>query len=204
MNSQFLLIFFFEFDCVLQESMTAGIMPNSLLISSTGSPQMFGYESYNPIFCLTISGKQEIRLKLKQSDNISGPKVDRIRLILKKKTNSFFVLIQVEIEAHCGSVNCLLSPKQLNSLIILFSAYQKAALYSTSEANLYNTATKNNRPMTEADILRIRQNLEEEIRNKAQQYYAPQSQYEHEYYHFSNADNAAASKFRLRNRNAKF
>lgn len=90
-------------------------------------------------------------------------------------------------------MNCLLTPKQLNSLIVLFSAYQKAALYSTSDTNLFNT-TKNNRPMTEGDILRIRQSLEEEIRNKAQQYYAPQSQYDHEYYHFTNVDNAAASK----------
>ena len=34
--------------------------------------------------------------------------------------------IQVEIEAHCGSVNCLFTPKQLHALILLFNAYQKA------------------------------------------------------------------------------
>jgi hypothetical protein len=51
----------------------------------------------------------------------------------------------VEIEAHCGSMNCLLTPKRLKSLIILLTAYQKAALYSTSDANLYNKAAANRR-----------------------------------------------------------
>jgi hypothetical protein len=36
---------------------------------------MVGYETFDPILCLTISGKQDIRLKLKQSEQIFGPKV---------------------------------------------------------------------------------------------------------------------------------
>jgi hypothetical protein len=77
----------------------------------------------------------------------------------------------VEIEAHCGSVNCLLTPKQLQSLIILLSAYQKSALYSTSDTNLYNTTVANNRPMTDDDFRKIEQNLAEEIRRKNCQQY---------------------------------
>lgn len=43
--------------------------------TSGGNTRMVGYESYDPVLCLTISGKQEIRLKLKQSEQIFGPKV---------------------------------------------------------------------------------------------------------------------------------
>ena len=52
-------------------------MVSSVLTTSmTGAnPRMVGYEKYDPILCLTISGKQNIRLKLKQSEQISGPKV---------------------------------------------------------------------------------------------------------------------------------
>lgn len=42
-----------------------------------GNTRMVGYESYDPVLCLTISGKQDIRLKLKQSEQIFGPKVKR-------------------------------------------------------------------------------------------------------------------------------
>jgi hypothetical protein len=103
---------------------------------------MVGYETFDPVLCLTISGKQDIRLKLKQSEQTFGPKV--IEKISLNIVFNFF-LIQMEIEAHCGSMNCLLTPKQLKSLIILLTAYQKAALYSTSDANLYNKAVANRR-----------------------------------------------------------
>ena len=149
----------------LQESMISSVLTTSSL---SGNSRMVGYETFDPILCLTVSGKQDIRLKLKQSEQISGPKV--------------------EIEAHCGSVNCLLTPKQLQSLIILFTAYQKAALYSTSDTNLYNTAAINNRPMTDEDLRRIHQSLDDEIRTRSRQLGA--QQYEHEYYHFSDVDNA--------------
>jgi hypothetical protein len=94
----------------------------------------------------------------------------------------------VEIEAHCGSVNCLLTPKQLQSLIILLTAYQKAALYSTSDTNLYSTAAANNRPMTADDFRQIEQNLAEEIRRKNCQ--AGAQQYENDNYHFSDIEYA--------------
>jgi hypothetical protein len=42
---------------------------------SGGDTRMVGYETCNRVQCLTISGKQDIRLKLKQSDQIFGPKV---------------------------------------------------------------------------------------------------------------------------------
>lgn len=44
--------------------------------TSAGNTRMVGYENYDPVLCLTISGKQDIRLKLKQSEHISGPKVN--------------------------------------------------------------------------------------------------------------------------------
>lgn len=99
----------------------------------------------------------------------------------------------MEIEAHCGSVNCLLTPKQLQSLIILLTAYQKAALYSTSDTALYNTATVNNRPMTEDDYKLIEQNLAEEVRRK--NCMAEAQQYDVDYYHFSNIDNEGPGKY---------
>lgn len=98
----------------------------------------------------------------------------------------------MEIEAHCGSVNCLLTPKQLQSLIILQTAYQKAALYSTSDAALFNTATVNNRPMTDDDYKRIKENLEEEVRRK--NYPAEAQQYGVDYHHFSNMDSETPGK----------
>ena len=96
----------------------------------------------------------------------------------------------MEIEAHCGSLNCLLTPKQLQSLIILLTAYQKAALYSTSDANLYNTVSANNRPMTDEDFKQIEQNLAEEIRRKS--FPAGAQQYDQENYQFSDIEYAAA------------
>ena len=151
---------------------------------SGANSRMVGYEKYDPILCLTISGKQNIRLKLKQSEQISGPKV--IPSGKSLDSSNLLPFIQVEIEAHCGSVNCLLTPKQLQSLIILQTAYQKAALFSTSDAALYNTATVNNRPMTEDDYKRIEQNLAEEVRRK--NCLADAQQYDVDYYHFSNMD----------------
>lgn len=67
------------------------------------------------------------------------------------------------------------------------TAYQKAALSSTSDANLFNSAAVNNRPMTDDDFKRIEQNLAEEIRRKNCQ--AGAQQYDNDYYHFSDIDN---------------
>lgn len=52
-------------------------MVSSVLTTSLSgvNSRMVGYEKYDPILCLTISGKQNIRLKLKQSEQIAGPKV---------------------------------------------------------------------------------------------------------------------------------
>ncbi|CAF0936928.1 unnamed protein product [Adineta steineri] len=152
------------------DSMTSSALTNSsssvMTTTSNGNTRMFGYETFDPVLCLTISGKQDIRLKLKQSEQIYGPKV--------------------EIEAHCGSVNCLLTPKQLQSLIILLTAYQKAALNSTGDSNLYNSSSVNNRPMTEDDFRRIEQNLAEEIRKKNCQ--MGSQQYDNDYYHYSDVE----------------
>ncbi len=110
----------------------------------------------------------------------------------------FVLLIQVEIEAHCGSVNCLLTPKQLQSLIILLTAYQKAALYSTSDANLYNAAVANNRPMTDDDFKQIELNLADEIRRKNCQVGA--QQYD-ENYHFSDIEYATPGMKKYQKKN---
>ncbi|CAF3761845.1 unnamed protein product [Rotaria sordida] len=157
---------------LIADSMMSSVLTNSssgMMTTTGGNTRMVGYESFDPVLCLTISGKQDIRLKLKQSEQIFGPKV--------------------EIEAHCGSVNCLLTPKQLQSLIILLTAYQKAALHSTSDPTLYNSSTANNRPMTEDDYKRIEQNAAEEIRKKNCQFSA--QQYDNDNYHYSDVDNTA-------------
>ncbi|CAF0862579.1 unnamed protein product [Didymodactylos carnosus] len=130
---------------LIADSMTASVVSND----SSSTTRMVGYITYDPILCLTISGRQDIRLKLKQSNQVktvNGPKL--------------------EIEAHCGSVNCLLTPKQLQSLIILVTAYQKAALSSTSEDDRQLKIKTKSRPMSEDDFKTIQQTLAEEIRIK--------------------------------------
>jgi hypothetical protein len=63
--------------------MTSSVLTNSATTLSSGNTRMVGYETFDPILCLTISGKQDIRLKLKQSEQIFGPKV-------KTKFQEFF------------------------------------------------------------------------------------------------------------------
>lgn len=53
----------------------SSILTNSTSTISSGNTRMVGYETFDPVLCLTISGKQDIRLKLKQSEQIFGPKV---------------------------------------------------------------------------------------------------------------------------------
>jgi len=53
----------------------SSVLTSSTATSSSGNTRMVGYETFDPVQCLTISGKQDIRLKLKQSDQIFGPKV---------------------------------------------------------------------------------------------------------------------------------
>ncbi|CAF3407371.1 unnamed protein product [Rotaria socialis] len=158
---------------LIADSMMTSVLTNSssgmMTTTTGGNTRMVGYETFDPILCLTISGKQDIRLKLKQSEQIFGPKV--------------------EIEAGCGSVNCLLTPKQLQSLTILLAAYQKAALHSTSDPALYNTSYGNTRRMTEDDFKRIEQNAAEEIRRKNCQMSA--QQYDDDNYHYADLDNTA-------------
>jgi hypothetical protein len=63
----------------IQDSMMSSVLTNSsssiMTTMSGGNTRMVGYETFDPILCLTISGKQDIRLKLKQSEQIFGPKV---------------------------------------------------------------------------------------------------------------------------------
>lgn len=54
----------------------SSVLSNSTSTVSSGYTRMVGYETFDPILCLTISGKQDIRLKLKQSEQIFGPKVE--------------------------------------------------------------------------------------------------------------------------------
>jgi len=66
----------------IQDSMMSSVLTNSsssiMTTMSGGNTRMVGYETFDPILCLTISGKQDIRLKLKQSEQIFGPKVNQI------------------------------------------------------------------------------------------------------------------------------
>ncbi len=58
--------------------MISSVLTNSSSTIASGNTRMVGYETFDPILCLTISGKQDIRLKLKQSEQIFGPKVKQI------------------------------------------------------------------------------------------------------------------------------
>ncbi|CAF0882237.1 unnamed protein product [Didymodactylos carnosus] len=136
------IIEFSTSDHLIADSMTTSVVSNA----SSSATRMVGYITYEQILCLTISGTQDIRLKLKQSDQVFGPKV--------------------EIEAHCGSVTCLLTPKQLQSLIVLVTAYQKAALNSTSKDDRQLKSKLKSRPMNDDDFKKIEQTLAEEIRKK--------------------------------------
>jgi hypothetical protein len=55
--------------------MVSSVVANNPSAVIGGNTRMVGYETFDPILCLTISGKQDIRLKLKQSEQIFGPKV---------------------------------------------------------------------------------------------------------------------------------
>jgi hypothetical protein len=55
--------------------MVSSVVANNPSTVIGGNTRMVGYETFDPILCLTISGKQDIRLKLKQSEQIFGPKV---------------------------------------------------------------------------------------------------------------------------------
>jgi hypothetical protein len=55
--------------------MMSSVLTSSTATSSSGNTRMVWYETFDTILCLTISGKQDIRLKLKQSEQIFGPKV---------------------------------------------------------------------------------------------------------------------------------
>ena len=55
--------------------MVSSIVANNPSAMTGGNTRMVGYETFDPVLCLTISGKQDIRLKLKQSEQIFGPKV---------------------------------------------------------------------------------------------------------------------------------
>jgi hypothetical protein len=57
--------------------MMSSVLTNSSSTIASGNTRMVGYETFDPILCLTISGKQDIRLKLKQSEQIFGPKVNK-------------------------------------------------------------------------------------------------------------------------------
>ena len=62
----------------------SSILSNSTSTMSGGNTRMVGYETFDPVLCLTISGKQDIRLKLKQSEQISGPKVMKFKIELNE------------------------------------------------------------------------------------------------------------------------
>ncbi len=55
--------------------MVSSVVTTNTSPVANGYTRMVGYETFDPVLCLTISGKQDIRLKLKQSEQIFGPKV---------------------------------------------------------------------------------------------------------------------------------
>ena len=192
----------------LQDSMLSSVLTNSsssiITTTSAGHTRMVGYENFDPVLCLTISGKQDIRLKLKQSEQIFGPKVNSSSTSLwasfslrsgGNRSALWFDELSPNTETteiSQSAVHCLSESRSELSLSLRWSVHAslpRLALHSTSQTTLYNNASANNRPMTDEDFRRIEQNLAEEIRRKNCQVGA--QQYDPDYFHYADLENPA-------------
>ncbi|KAI4468676.1 autophagy-related 2 isoform a [Holotrichia oblita] len=88
-----------------------------------------------------ITGRQEIRIRLKQSENINGPKVS--------------------IETNFGSFSVFLSPRQVHILLELIDGLASPDTEDTSNVPPRQKCTE--KPMTGLDYQRIEQELQHQI-----------------------------------------
>ncbi|XP_077866099.1 autophagy-related protein 2 homolog B-like [Saccoglossus kowalevskii] len=96
-------------------------------------------EHGDPIKIASFAGRQEIKLKIKQNDRVTGPKV--------------------EIESFLGSINFFLSPRQVHLLLEL--AHGIASPSSSDVAPVPGRAK--NKPMQPEDYDRIETELQEQL-----------------------------------------
>ncbi|KRT81121.1 hypothetical protein AMK59_6232 [Oryctes borbonicus] len=88
-----------------------------------------------------ITGRQEIRIRLKQSESINGPKVS--------------------IETNFGSFSVFLSPRQVHILLELINGLASPDIEDTSNVPARQKCTE--KPMTGLDYQRIEQELQQQI-----------------------------------------
>ncbi|GJQ81045.1 Atg2 [Trypoxylus dichotomus] len=88
-----------------------------------------------------ITGRQEIRIRLKQSESINGPKVS--------------------IETNFGSFSVFLSPRQVHILLELVNGLSSPHIEDTSNVPPRQKCTE--KPMTGLDYQRIEQELQQQI-----------------------------------------
>ncbi|GIX76500.1 autophagy-related protein 2 homolog B [Caerostris extrusa] len=91
----------------------------------------------DPILISKFSGKQEIKLKLKQNQNVNGPKVD--------------------VEFNFGALNLFLIPQQVHMLVELFLELLRPG--SISDAKRKSSLSVTNKPMKAADYALVEQEL---------------------------------------------
>lgn len=109
--------------------------------ATEGSPQPKGPES-DPVPISRLTGRQEIKLKLKQNESLCGPNVD--------------------IEFNLGQMPLFLTPRQVNLLIRLGEGF-----YSPGDASNINVSNVHVRaqgkPMDQKDFARVEQDLLKQI-----------------------------------------
>ncbi|XP_065221759.1 autophagy-related protein 2 homolog A [Planococcus citri] len=88
-----------------------------------------------------LLGKQEIRMKVKQKENFTGPKVD--------------------LEMSFSSLVMFLSPRQLRTIAELIGGLMSPHLQDTS--NVVSRSRYNQKPMTSFDFERVEQELTQQI-----------------------------------------
>ena len=91
-----------------------GSFPESVINEKT-TPHSNVSEEPDPILFGKLAGRQEIRLKLKQSEGVAGPKVD--------------------MEVNLGPMTTFFSPRQLHILIELFHGLASPDLEDTRYCN---------------------------------------------------------------------
>ncbi|XP_074651009.1 autophagy-related protein 2 homolog B-like [Tubulanus polymorphus] len=94
----------------------------------------------DPIKVATLSGRQELKLKLKQKDSLPGPKL--------------------EIDCHLGAFNAFLSPKKVHILLDLANGLSSPGTCDNSNVKPRGST---NKPMLPDDYHRVEQELQRHL-----------------------------------------
>ncbi|ELU17929.1 hypothetical protein CAPTEDRAFT_154368 [Capitella teleta] len=97
-----------------------------------------GSKDNDPIKIAVLSGRQELKLKVKQSEELSGPKL--------------------ELSAQVGLINVHLSPRQVHLLLEIAKGLTTPGLCDTS-----NMRPRGSKPMAAEDYQRVEQELQNQL-----------------------------------------